>query len=47
MSGNSGSDRKFGIAKSLEEFFKPVYEHVNLELQSIDNNNDDVICTFK
>lgn len=47
MSGNSGSDREFGIAKNLEEFFKPVYEHVNLELQSIDNNNDDVICTFK
>ena len=47
MSGNSGSDREFGIAKSLEEFFKPVYEHVNLELQSIDNNNDSVICTFK
>ena len=47
MSGNSGSDREFGIAKSLEEFFKPMYEHVNLELQSIDNNNNDVICTFK
>ena len=47
MSGNSGSDREFGIAKSLEEFFKPVYEHVNLELQSVDNNNDDVTCTFK
>ena len=47
MSGNSGSDREVGMAENLEEFFKPVYERVSLELQSIDNNNDDVICTFK
>ena len=47
MLGNSGSNREFGIAKNLEEFFKPEYEHLNLELQSTDNNNDDVICTFK
>ncbi|MDE4456079.1 WG repeat-containing protein [Psychrobacter sp. DAB_AL62B] len=45
MPSNSGSNTEFGIAKSLEEFFKPEYE--SLGLQSIDNNYDEVICTFK
>ena len=47
MPGNSGSETKFGISKSLQEFFKPEYEHSYLGLQSMDNNYDDVTCTFK
>lgn len=47
MPGNSGSETEFGIAKNLEEFFKPEYEGSYLGLQSMNNNYDEVICTFK
>ena len=47
MPGNSGTSAEFGIAKSLEEFFKPEYEHLSLELQNMDANYDEVTCTFK
>lgn len=47
MPGNSGTSAEFGIAKSLEEFFKPEYEHLSLELQNMNDNYDEVVCTFK
>lgn len=47
MPGNSGSETELGIAKNLEEFFKPEYEGSYLGLQSMDSNYDEVICTFK
>ncbi|WP_230657362.1 WG repeat-containing protein [Psychrobacter sp. I-STPA10] len=44
--GNAGTNTEYGIAESLDEFFKPKYNDIYLELQSIDNNYDDVVCTF-
>ena len=44
---NSGAETEFGIAKSLEEFFKPEYENSYLEVQNMNNNYDEVVCTFK
>ena len=44
---NSGAETEFGIAKNLEEFFKPEYENSYLEVQNMNNNYDEVICTFK
>lgn len=44
---NSGAETEFGIAKNLEEFFKPQYENSYLEVQNMNNNYDEVICTFK
>ena len=46
MAGNAGTNAEYGIAESLDEFFKPQYEDTYLERQSIDQNNNDVICTF-
>ena len=47
MPSNSGGETEFGIAKNLEEFFKPEYGDSYLGLQSMNNNYDEVICTFK
>lgn len=46
MAGNAGTSAEYGIAESLDEFFKPQYEDTYLELQSIDQNMNDVVCTF-
>ena len=46
MSGNAGTTEEYGIAESLNEFFKPQYEDTYLERQSIDQNNNDVVCSF-
>lgn len=46
MAGNSGTTAEYGIAESLDEFFKPQYEETYLQLQSIDQNMNDVVCTF-
>lgn len=44
---NSGAETEFGIAKNLEEFFEPEYEDSYLEVQNMNNNYDEVVCTFK
>ena len=46
MSGNAGTTAEYGIAESLDEFFKPQYEDTELQLQSVDQGINDVVCTF-
>lgn len=50
MGGNAGSESKFGIAESIDEFFSSKYDdsfrYLYLGLQSVDQNYDDVVCTF-
>ncbi|WP_296202308.1 WG repeat-containing protein [Psychrobacter sp. UBA3962] len=46
MAGNSGTTAQYGIAESLDEFFKPQYEYTELELHSVDNDYNHVVCTF-
>lgn len=46
MSGNAGVTAEYGIAESLDEFFKPQYEDSYLQLQSVDQDINDVVCTF-
>lgn len=46
MAGNAGTNAEYGIAESLDEFFKPQYEDTYLELQSIDSGYNNVVCTF-
>lgn len=47
MLNTSSARAELGIARSLEEFFKPENENLNLEVRSIDANDDEVTCTFK
>ena len=46
MSGNAGTTAEYGIAESLDEFFQPQYEDTELQLQSVDQEINDVVCTF-
>lgn len=46
MSGNAGVTAEYGIAESLDEFFKPQYEDTYLQLQSVDQDINEVVCTF-
>lgn len=46
MSDNAGTTAEYGIAESLDEFFKPQYEDTELQLQSVDQEINDVVCTF-
>ena len=43
----SSARAELGIARSLEEFFKPENENLNLEVRSVDANDDEVTCNFK
>ena len=46
MSGNAGTTAEYGIAESLDEFFKPQYEDTELQLRSVDQSINDVVCSF-
>lgn len=45
MMSTSSVGAEVGIARNLEEFFKP--ENDRLQLQSMDANYDEVVCTFQ
>lgn len=47
MLNTSSARAELGIARSLEEFFKPENENLNLEVRSVDANDDEVTCNFK
>ena len=46
-SGSGGGNAEYGIAGSLDEFFKPEYEPTTIQIRGWNKDYDDVVCTFE
>ena len=46
VSSNASTTAEYGIAESLDEFFKPQYEDTEIQPQSVNQEINDVVCTF-